>query len=574
MRYLKLILAFLVLNSFLYASEDVPTQAEVAELYVATFNRAPDSAGLDYWINTSGLKLSGIAQSFFDSSETQELYPPSTSNTDFITSVYGNLFNRAPDADGLTYWDGQLNDGLISKNRFIQAVINGALDSDTAQDATILNNKKVVGIHFADQGLGVEDGATSIMSGVTADVSSVLVAKSTINSIGNVLVSTPTGTLVDPYIEGATLCEDLNNNSSCDDGEQISTATTSEGKFTFSEPLTPGTDVIINVQGTHVGKTYDLDISAVVASDGSVEIVSPLTSLGSKELTSEQIAAILNHAAQTAGLTNWNVSASDVSGNPISNDLSNKHASDITDEDLVKMQASLATYGLLRIIKGSKKLSELTANELYVSGMALDQDGAVSDILSSMLKGISGALNKDLLVVIKDTISQAKTQAQSSADTIANEAALSQITAQVKAAMSAIPGVTTAMIDAQIASEMAKQGSYDLGTSFLNEPTVEDIINVAVVIIDRISEVGYSTCNSTGGDYAAAISAANALFSTVVTQDNVMSIGTKLYGMKNASSLSQYKDYIPYDDVKTGINDSLAGKVTYRFDSTNTLVAQ
>ena len=51
------------------------TREQVAELYVATFNRAPDAEGLDYWVNASGLTIEGIAQSFFDQPETQAKYP-------------------------------------------------------------------------------------------------------------------------------------------------------------------------------------------------------------------------------------------------------------------------------------------------------------------------------------------------------------------------------------------------------------------------------------------------------------------------------------------------------------------
>ncbi|WP_367278395.1 DUF4214 domain-containing protein [Sulfurimonas sp.] len=43
---------------------------DVCKLYVATFNRAPDAAGLSYWVNNSGLSIEGIAQSFFDQPET------------------------------------------------------------------------------------------------------------------------------------------------------------------------------------------------------------------------------------------------------------------------------------------------------------------------------------------------------------------------------------------------------------------------------------------------------------------------------------------------------------------------
>jgi hypothetical protein len=68
------------------------TLAEVTKLYVATFNRAPDAAGINYWAN-SGMSIENIAQSFFDQPETQTLYPSGTANSSFVNSVYDNLFN-------------------------------------------------------------------------------------------------------------------------------------------------------------------------------------------------------------------------------------------------------------------------------------------------------------------------------------------------------------------------------------------------------------------------------------------------------------------------------------------------
>jgi len=115
------------------------TLSEVAKLYVATFNRAPDAAGMNYWVNT-GMSIEQIAQSFFDQSETQTLYPTGTSSSSFVTSVYDNLFNRTPDTEGLNYWVQQLDSNAVSKQNFILAVVNGALNSD----ATILDNKKVL----------------------------------------------------------------------------------------------------------------------------------------------------------------------------------------------------------------------------------------------------------------------------------------------------------------------------------------------------------------------------------------------------------------------------------------------
>ena len=40
------------------------TRTEVTEIYVATFNRAPDEAGLDYWV-VANLTIEEIAASFF-----------------------------------------------------------------------------------------------------------------------------------------------------------------------------------------------------------------------------------------------------------------------------------------------------------------------------------------------------------------------------------------------------------------------------------------------------------------------------------------------------------------------------
>ncbi len=169
---MKKFIIIVLLSLSLFSSESIPTQEEVAKLYVATFNRAPDAAGLAYWVNNSGLKLSEIAQSFFEQPETQTLYPSSTANREFIKSVYQNLFNRDPDSDGWNYWEEQLNNNVFSKNRFIEAVINGAKDDDV----TVLVNKTDVGLHFASSGLDDVDTAKSIMSTITADVATVTAA--------------------------------------------------------------------------------------------------------------------------------------------------------------------------------------------------------------------------------------------------------------------------------------------------------------------------------------------------------------------------------------------------------------
>ncbi len=165
MKNLKFIIyLFIFLSATLNAQK--PTIDSVTKLYVATFQRAPDSAGLEYWVYDSGLSLEGIASSFFDQPETKELYPNNYSTIDFIVSVYENLFNREPENEGLTYWYNELESGNIEKSAFILAVMNGAIDTELGKDATILENKRKVGEYFANMGINDIDLAYYVMKDI------------------------------------------------------------------------------------------------------------------------------------------------------------------------------------------------------------------------------------------------------------------------------------------------------------------------------------------------------------------------------------------------------------------------
>ncbi len=136
-----------------------PTRENVTKLYIATFDRAPDSQGLDHWVDISGFNLEEIAQSFFDQDETYQLYGDVSDIDTFIVAIYNNLFKREANNSGYTYWKERLVDGTIAPSLFILAVMNGAQGDDKA----ILENKTEVGLAFADKGLSNIDDARSIM---------------------------------------------------------------------------------------------------------------------------------------------------------------------------------------------------------------------------------------------------------------------------------------------------------------------------------------------------------------------------------------------------------------------------
>ncbi len=149
-------------------------RVEVTEIYVATFNRAPDTAGLDYWTGTD-LTIEGIAASFFAQNETQEKYPDTLNNAEFVNEVYNNVYNRDGDFDGATYWIAELNNGT-PRDAMIIAMVNGA----QGIDEDVLSNKTEVGLAFADAGLSDYDNSVDIMSDVTDDDATVIVAEAQI----------------------------------------------------------------------------------------------------------------------------------------------------------------------------------------------------------------------------------------------------------------------------------------------------------------------------------------------------------------------------------------------------------
>ncbi len=83
----------------------LPLDGQVARLYSAYFLRQPDQAGYDYWVGlrASGTTLAAISAAFEGSPEFNALYG-SLSDSQFIDQVYQNVQGRPADAGGKTFW--------------------------------------------------------------------------------------------------------------------------------------------------------------------------------------------------------------------------------------------------------------------------------------------------------------------------------------------------------------------------------------------------------------------------------------------------------------------------------------
>lgn len=85
-------------------------------IYQAAFNRAPDAAGLGFWIYQMdrGYALTDVAQNFVLSQEFQSMYGQSPGNADIVTHLYANVLHRAPDAGGAAFWTKLLDQHTLS----------------------------------------------------------------------------------------------------------------------------------------------------------------------------------------------------------------------------------------------------------------------------------------------------------------------------------------------------------------------------------------------------------------------------------------------------------------------------
>ncbi|WP_246335848.1 DUF4214 domain-containing protein [Azomonas macrocytogenes] len=87
---------------------------QIYRLYQTAFDRLPDEAGLDYWIDQmdAGVSLQRVAQGFINSNEFQQRYGYATNNQSFISMLYMNVLNRQPDPPGLAFWQNRMAQGV------------------------------------------------------------------------------------------------------------------------------------------------------------------------------------------------------------------------------------------------------------------------------------------------------------------------------------------------------------------------------------------------------------------------------------------------------------------------------
>jgi hypothetical protein len=105
---------------------------KVYRLYQAAFDRAPDKAGLGFWIGEAErvpYSMDQLATFFMNSDEFRNRYG-NPDNRGFLLQVYRNVLHREGDAAGVNFYLANLNGGGVSRSQVLAAFAESAENKD------------------------------------------------------------------------------------------------------------------------------------------------------------------------------------------------------------------------------------------------------------------------------------------------------------------------------------------------------------------------------------------------------------------------------------------------------------
>jgi len=139
---------------------------DVFRLYRATLDRAPDKDGLVYWSTqlVAGAVFGDVAAGFTDSREFSNTYGD-LDDTGFVTLLYNNVLDRAPDAAGLAGWVADLEEGAARAS-----IVTGFSQSPEFTASTALDVTDWVRAQGLDDVLEGGRGTNVKLGGMWSDV--------------------------------------------------------------------------------------------------------------------------------------------------------------------------------------------------------------------------------------------------------------------------------------------------------------------------------------------------------------------------------------------------------------------
>jgi hypothetical protein len=143
---------------------------QLSRLYHATLDRAPDMAGITFWIDQiehAHVPLNVIANTFATSPEFIRHYG-ALADTGFVSQLYQNVLGRSVDADGLKYWSSVLASGTSRGHVTLSVAESRENKTHTAGTAGDTNDAEATRLYQAALHRLPEPSGLDFWSGVLA----------------------------------------------------------------------------------------------------------------------------------------------------------------------------------------------------------------------------------------------------------------------------------------------------------------------------------------------------------------------------------------------------------------------
>lgn len=251
--------------------------AIVQQLYVAYFGRPADPTGLANFgaalnrahapINIQTFNqaysndpaIRALVDSFGTSAESESLYSGNT--VAFVTAIYRNVLNRAPDRAGLDFWTTAIDQGGLTRANASFSIMAGALANQTLQgqiDARLINQRITAASNFTSA-LSTPELVSAYSGNRAAAIARYMLSLVTENSDAATIQQSISSTI--PLLTGGTLPPVPNVGAESPNGTTI---------------LPGSSAVIIDFRGQAWGVTADAKIVVNGVVDQSTERVERL----------------------------------------------------------------------------------------------------------------------------------------------------------------------------------------------------------------------------------------------------------------------------------------------------------
>jgi hypothetical protein len=276
------------------------TSTQLQELYVAYFGRAADPTGLDYWVE-KGISTAAFAADMYAAPEFKSVYGSLTTEAQ-VNQIYKNLFDRAADVTGLTYWTKEINLGNLKLAEIATHLIWAAQNNEgSSDDKSALANRSAAAIAYTAEVRLTTDGILAyapLYDGKgTEDFSAgdnITAAKSYMAGIDKDTAYTAAGitSSVNTIKSNGVPADTSSTNVALTTGTDFKTLTASNDTINASGATLGSDDVLTDLGGTDTLKVSVSSTTATstILNSTGVEVIQ-VTNTGSADQTFELTSA-------------------------------------------------------------------------------------------------------------------------------------------------------------------------------------------------------------------------------------------------------------------------------------------